>query len=285
MIDLVDGVLLTASYVGLVLLVGVPGFLLYVWPQGRWNSAFTALAWSGWLLLVLTTAGLLLTASARTHYGLRDVIATQVGTSLVARLALLCIAGAWLAEVPSCYGADNGTFMAPAKVRAGLVALALAPLTFVSASRSVRGPWAAVTAVMDAAHVAAMTLWLASLVVLAVRLMPQQHLTADQLRQVIPRFTVVAAVCATTIAVTGLVVALAQSHGARLLHSGYWTLVLAKTAVLAVIVIAGFEGRRYTRARHAGERGPHAERTAVAVELLMATTALALSAALTLTAS
>ena len=280
-----DGALLTAAYGGLVLLVGVPAFLLYAWPEGRWNPTFTALAWSGWLLLTLTTIGLLVTTSARTHHGIADVIATVVGTSLVARLALLCIAAAWLADVPSCYSTDDATIKTSAKARAGLAVLLLTPVTFVTASRSARGPWAAATTLLDAAHIAAMTLWLASLVVLAVRLMPQQHLTADQLRHVIPRFTVVAAVCATTIAVTGTLVALAQSGSARTFQSGSWTLVLAKTAALAVIVIAGTQGRRYTRARHAGERGPHAERAAVAVELLIATTALALSAALTLTAS
>jgi putative copper export protein len=276
-----DGALRTTSDVGLVLFVGVNVFLLYLWPEGRWSATFTGMAWAGWALLAASTVGLLFADAARTHRGVRDVIATLVGTSLMTRLILLCVAGAWLREVETTYGATPYRAIAPAKLVAGIAILVLTPLTFVTASRSMRGSWASTKVVMEAAHITAVMVWLGSLVVLAVILVSLDDLDAAALRRVLPRFSVVAVLSSATIAISGALIALAQSGRlSHLVNSGYGALILAKLLALVAVLIAGSRGRRYARARHAGERGPRALRWAVVAELLIATTALALSAAL-----
>ncbi len=226
---------------------------------------------------------LIVVEMVRTKSGLLGVVATRTGTSLVLRLALTALAWSWLGELST---ADGPRPAGRLRGRAGMVVLALLPLTWVSAGRSVTGHDAAAKTVLAALHIAAMTVWLGGLVVLVVILLPQDDPTA--LHGALPRFSPVASTTVAVLAGTGVLHAVAEANGmGRLLHSGYGALLLAKLAAFGVMLLLGNEGRRYTGHRFealiAGERSRlQILCLAVGAELAIASLVLTLSAALSL---
>ena len=281
---LVQTALRGCSYVGLVLLVGVAAFWLYIWPEGRRNRVITRLAWAGWFVSATTAVLLLIAEMVHTNTGLLDVIATRTGTSLMLRLALIVLAWSWLRELSS--QRQPGPTLQRFGGAAGLSVLALLPLTWVAASRSVTGHYAAAKTVLASLHLAAATVWLGGLVVLVVILLPRAD--PSDLHGALPRFSPIAATCVAVLAVSGVLHALAQSDSFhRLSHSGYGALVLAKLAAFVVMLLLGNEGRRYTG--HRFEALVTGERSrlqilclAVGAELAIASLVLTLSAALSL---
>jgi copper transport protein len=271
------------SYAGLVLLAGVAAFWLYIWPEGRRNRVIMRLAWTGWWVSVACAGLLLVVETVRTKSGLLDVIATRTGTSLMLRLALAALAWSWLGELST---ADGPRPAGRLRGRAGMLVLALLPLTWVSAGRSVTGHYAAAKTVLASLHIVAMTVWLGGLVVLVVILLPQDDPTA--LHGALPRFSPVAATSVAVLAGSGLLHAVAEADGiTRLLHSGYGALLLAKLAAFSIMLLLGNEGRRYTGHRFETLIVAHRSRLqilclAVGAEIAIGTIVLSLSAALTL---
>ena len=272
------------SYVGLVLLVGVAAFWLYIWPEGRRNQLITRLAWAGWIVSLVTTVLLIVVEMVHTKSSLLDVVATRSGTSLMLRLALIVLAWSWLRELPR--QRETGQVRQRIGGAAGLIVLALLPLTWVAAGRSVTGPYAVAKTVLAGLHLVAATVWLGGLVVLVVILLPRAD--PSDLHGALPRFSPIAAACVAVLAVSGVLHALAQADSVhRLTHSGYGALVLAKLAAFVVMLLLGNEGRRYTGHRFealvTGERSRlQVLCLAVGAELALASLVLALSAALTL---
>jgi len=277
-----ESALRACAYAGLVLLAGVAAFWLYVWPEGRRNRVIMRLAWAGWGVSVACAALLLVVEMVRTKSGPLDVIATRTGTSLMLRLALAALAWSWLGELSTARGTASGRMRA----RAGMVVLALLPLTWVSAGRSVTGHYAAAKTVLASMHIVAMTVWVGGLVVLVVILLPQDDPTA--LHGALPRFSPVAATSVAVLAGSGLLHAVAEADGiGRLLHSGYGALLLAKLAAFSIMLLLGNEGRRYTGHRFEALIVGHRSRLqilclAVGAEIAIAAIVLTLSAALTL---
>jgi copper transport protein len=297
----IETALRAGSYAGLVLLVGVAAFWLYVWPEGRRNRVIVQLGWAGWHLSLLTAALLLAAEMARTKSGLLDVIATRAGTSLVVRLALIALAWSWLRELSPTR--ESALARRPATTTAaepepspkaapnlralpGVAVLGLLPLTWVTTGRSVTGHYAAIKAALATLHLVAMAVWLGGLVVLVVILLPRDDPTA--LHGALPRFSPLAATSVAVLAVTGVAHALAEADGlGRLLHTGYGALVLAKLAAFGVMLLLGNEGRRYTGHRFdaliVGERSRlQILCLAIGAELAIGALVLTLSAALSL---
>jgi putative copper export protein len=71
-----------------------------------------------------------------------------------------------------------------------------------------------------------------------------------ELHRVLPRFSLVAILCVTTLAVTGVMHALAEADGLRhLVHGPYGLLLAGKLVMVGVMLVLGNEGRRYTATR------------------------------------
>ena len=272
------------SYAGLVLLAGVAAFWLYVWPEGRKNLVITRLTWAGWAASAAIAMLLLGVEAVRTKSGIIDVIATRTGTSLMLRLALIALAWSWLRELSTPGRSDAP----PSRARGftGAAVLALLPLTWVSAGRSVTGHYAAAKTALAFLHVAAMTIWLGGLVVLVVILLPRDDPTA--LHGALPRFSPLASASVAVLAASGVLHAVAEADGiGRLLHSGYGALLLAKLAAFSIMLLLGNEGRRYTGHRFEALIVGHRSRLqilclAVGAEIAIGSIVLTLSAALTL---
>lgn len=233
-----EGVLRAGSLVGLVLLAGIGVYWLYLWPEGRWSRSVTVLAWTGWVTTVLMSLGLLWIDAAHRRHSLRDTIATVYGTSLVLRLALLCVAWSWLHEVNRTYGGPRYRGMTVPRSLAGSAALLAMPLTFAVSRDSTSGSWAAVRAVLMVAHVGAMTLWLGGLVVLAAIVLPRED--RSEMRAAVARFTPVASGCVLVMVVSVALYAVVQTGGlAAAIHSRHGAFAVVEALALVALVWFG----------------------------------------------
>jgi copper transport protein len=265
-----------------VLLVGVGAYWLYLWPEGHWGRSVTVLAWAGWVAVVATTLGLFWIDVAQAGRGLRDTIATANGSSLLLRLALLCLAWSWLLEVNRTYGGPSYRGMSAPKSFAGGAVLVLMPLTYLVSGGSVTGSWAAAKAVLMALHVDAMTLWLGGLVVVAAFVLPRND--RSEVRAALPRFTLVATACVAAIAVSVALHAAVQADGiTQLLQSRHGVVAAAKVlASIALLWLGNHTLRSTDRRLEYAERagGAGLQQSAVRSELLIVAAIVVLSAAL-----
>jgi hypothetical protein len=222
------------ALIGLILLVGVAAYWVYLWPEGRWSGAVTRLAWTGWLVVATTTVTLVGVDAARSARGLPGAIATAEGTSLIGRLALLGLAAAWLHEASRTYGGPTYRGMSRPKSLTGGLVLLLLPLTFVQIGHGASGSWPIARAVLLSLRVDALTLWLGGLVAVGAVVLPRND--RGEVRAALPRFTVIASICAVAVVVTLALHAVLAPGG--LLHSRPGALAAAKTgAVIALLVL------------------------------------------------
>lgn len=131
------------------------------------------------------------------------------------------------------------------------------------------------------AHGVAAALWVGGLVALAVHAIRRD----TGLRAAATRFSPIAAACVVVLALSGLGNAYARlARPGDLLTSGYGVLVLAKTALLAVLIVLGYRMRRRILPALDGPRGRSAFARFAGIELLVMALAVGLGVALSLTA-
>ncbi|MER6092777.1 copper resistance CopC/CopD family protein [Streptomyces bluensis] len=244
-----------AGYLSLALFVGGLGFVALLWPRGaqeRRARMLLALAWVGGL--VSTVAGLGLQGAYVAFGGLRDVVRagtyadvliTEPGIVLAARGLLWVLAAVVLASL--LHGGARSARSPGWRVGALAVTLGLLRTTGMAGhnSEGTEPTWGAVA---DLVHLLGASLWVGGLVMLVVAVLPRRE--PGELSAVVPRYSRLAAASVLAVAVAGLVLAwqVVESYDA-LLSTSYGHLLLLKTGVLAVVMVAAHFSRQWVRTR------------------------------------
>ncbi|WP_307835435.1 copper resistance CopC/CopD family protein [Streptomyces adelaidensis] len=243
------------GYVSLALFVGGLGFVALLWPGGAHEPrarALLGLAWTGGLLS--TVAGLGLQGAYGRFGGLRDalrpetfadVLATRPGIVLAARALVWVLAAVVLAGL--LQGGARTARSPGWCVGALAVTLGLLRTTGMTGHNAEGGEptWGAVA---DLVHLLGASLWVGGLVMLTVAVLPRRE--PGELAAVVPGYSRLAAASVAAVAAAGLMLAwqVVGSYDA-LLHTSYGQLLLLKTGVLAVVLVAAQCSRQWVRTR------------------------------------
>ncbi|MBB1253401.1 copper resistance CopC/CopD family protein [Streptomyces alkaliterrae] len=256
-----------AAYGGLVLLVGGAGFVLLCWRGAAGRRPVQRLVVAGWSTLAAATVVLLLLrypfttggglADAFDLGGLRSVLDTRTGTALLARLLLLGVAALFVGALFGPFsrrlaaggeraerGGSTGLAGFTGLLLGGsLTAVGLAA-TWAAAEHASAGRQIAVAIPVAAAHLLAVALWLGGLAALLVALRSGAPVPGAAAR----RFSTVATLCVLTLVATGGYQAWRQVGGwSALTGTEYGRLLLGKLALLAVLLVAAWYSRRWSR--------------------------------------
>lgn len=249
LVGALDGLFRGVAYTGAVLLVGGTAFLAWLWPAGMSRPRPRRVVGAGWLMSVVG-AGALFLFQGPYGAGLGmgdladpglagDTLATQYGKLILLRLLVLAFAVPALRRLAAAHGNDIAV---PRSALAGLGVVFL--VTFSLSEHAGQGNLVPVWATLDALHLAAASVWVGGLALLAYAMLRRS--TAADLAAVLPRWSRLAMVAVLTLVVTGTAQAWRQigSIGA-LTGTGYGLLVLGKVAALIVMLVLGDMGRRW----------------------------------------
>jgi copper transport protein len=270
------------GYAGLVLLVGPALVLALLWPHRLSRRGPARVIWTGMGLVTLST---LMAIWLQVPYSLgtklfdvrigdlRDVLGSTFGAVMLVRLGVLCAAAFLLRPLLRGPGAESRTDLALLGVL-GVAALATWPLT----GHPTASPVAGVSVVIDAIHLAAMSVWLGGLVMLVGFLLRQAD--ERELAAILPIWSRWAATAVSALILAGVVQALIEvSSIDGLVNSTYGRLILVKVALAAGVLVVAWLSRRIVRSRTA-EQKPRGLRRLVAVELVITAVVLGVTAAL-----
>lgn len=246
------------AYGSLVLLVGTLAFLAVIWPAGRRVArARRLLIGSGGVLAVATAVGIPTQALYANGLGFGDLSAvgshlfdSRFGQMWGVRLLLLGLLAAVLVAFRrrAARGSEDvvpsSTFLACG----GLVAAGLL-LTPALAGHAATRDLVPLAIVSDLVHLGAVSLWLGGLVCLVACVLPRRQ--ADELAEVVPRFSRLAAVAVTSILVTGVFQGWREVGSKDALTSTtYGRLLLVKVILFGLMVGLGGLSRRWVHARY-----------------------------------
>jgi copper transport protein len=270
------------GYAGLVFLIGPSLVLALLWPHRLSRRGPAKLIWTGIGLVTLSTVmaiWLQVPYSIGTGlFGVRvgdlqDVLGSTLGAVMLVRLGVLAAGALLLRPLLRGRGGESKADLALLGVL-GVAALATWPLT----GHPTASPVAGVSVVVDAIHVAAMSVWLGGLVMLVGFLLPKAN--ERELAAILPIWSRWAATSVGALILAGLVSALIEVssvHG--LVDSTYGRLILIKVALAMCVLGVAWWSRRLVRNRTA-EQKPRGLRKAVFVELGITAVILGVTAAL-----
>ena len=255
-------------YLGLVALLWLAVFGALV-AHGTPGSVRRVLPLA-WLVATAGTLAVVGVQLGEAGVDLGSAFGTSFGPGIVGRAVPLIVAGAaigllWVKRIRS---------------RAGLILVVLGAAGAMVADVAVSHAAAGGTPVLDVPvqvlHVAAVGLWLGGLLGLLVNLRGEPNETTAHLAR---RFSRVATVGIAVVAVTGLLRAISEiGTFDRLVGTDFGRLVIAKTALLAVLALLG--ALNHFRHAPAAGRALDGLRRVGSVELLVGATVLLLSASL-----
>ncbi|MFB7338373.1 copper resistance CopC/CopD family protein [Streptomyces adustus] len=265
------------GYAGLALGPGVLLVALWLWPAGLRERRTRALVWGGLGLLAAGTLAVLTVhtvwadgrplAEAWSGAHAHPYAATADLAYAVRFYALLAL-GAATAVVTASAGRDR-----PARplVLATTAAVTVLWGTWPLTGHAVDGRYAPIAMAADLVHLAAMTLWLGGLALVAAVLSRPAHL--GELDAVLPRFSRLAFTAVVALVVTGTGRAWQEVGSAgHLLDTGYGRLLLVKSAGVAAVVALGGVARRWVH-RHTDRPAPLPPPTAEAAGTTLTRTA------------
>ena len=269
------------GYAGLVLLVGPAMVLALLWPHRLSRAGPSRVVWTGVGLVTFST---LMAIWLQVPYSLgtglfdvrigdlRDVLGSTFGAVMLVRLGVLCAAALLLRPLLRGTG-ETKTDLALLGVL-GVAALATWPLT----GHPTASPVAGVSVVIDAIHLAAMSVWLGGLVMLVGFLLRQAN--ERELGAILPIWSRWAATAVTALILAGVLQALIEvSTLSGLVDSTYGRLILVKAALAAGVLGVAWYSRRLVRSKSA-ESSPRGLRRLVGVELAITAVVLGVTAAL-----
>jgi copper transport protein len=270
------------GYAGLVLLIGPVLVLALLWPHRLSRRGPARVVWTGiGLVTVSTLAAIWLQVPYAGGTGLfdvrvgdlQDVLGSTFGAVMLVRLGVLCAAALLLRPLLGGTGNGSGTDLALLGVL-GVAALATWPLT----GHPTASPVAGVSVVVDAIHLAAMSVWLGGLLMLAAFLLRQAD--ERELAAILPIWSRWAFTAVTALVLAGVVQALIEVASWKgLVDSTYGRLVLSKVALVGGVVAVAFLSRRMVLNRTAPAQ-PRGLRRAVVAELGIAAVIVGVTAAL-----
>jgi copper transport protein len=270
------------GYAGLVLLIGPTLVLALLWPHRLSRRGPAKVIWSGIGLVTLSTLAAVWlqvpysigTSLFDVRVGdLRDVLGSTFGAVMLVRLGVIAAAALLLRPLLGGRGGESKADLALLGVL-GVAALATWPLT----GHPTASPVAGVSVVVDAIHLAAMSVWLGGLVMLVGFLLRQAN--ERELAAILPIWSRWAATAVTALILAGLISALIEVSSVNgLIHSTYGQLILVKAGLAACVLGVAWWSRRLVRSRTA-EQKPRGLRKAVFVELGITAVILGVTAAL-----
>ena len=248
--DATVGVLLGAMrfgvFVGLALLLGIVGFVLFLWPSGRVSVRVRQVLYGGLALtFVCTVFGFLLQGPYTSGGGVGDMFSTDLiqttwdtrfGKVYVLRLALLVVMALLVRVIVRTGRAAPSRAIVVGTTLVGIALVATPAL----AGHASTGRWVALVLAADVLHVLAMAVWIGGLVALGLA----RH---DDVAYptVARRFSGVALGAVVVIVLSGTFQAIRQLQPfSSLWNSDYGTLLLLKVgAFLVIIGIAAWSRR------------------------------------------
>jgi copper transport protein len=270
------------GYVGLVLLVGPVLVLALLWPHRLSRRGPAKLVYTGIGLILLSTLwALWLQAPYALGVGvfgvkvgdIRDVLGSTFGAVMLVRLGVILAAAVLLRPMLRGDGGESKADLALLGVL-GVAALATWPLT----GHPTASPVAGVSVVVDAIHLASMSVWLGGLVMLVAFLLPRAN--ERELGAILPIWSRWAATAVSALILAGVVQALIEVASFKgLVDSTYGILILTKVGLAALVVAVAAYSRRLVRSKTA-EAGPRALRRPVYLELAITAVVLGVTATL-----
>ncbi|MFD3512624.1 copper resistance protein CopC [Streptomyces sp. NPDC058657] len=298
------GIARYAAYAGFIVLVGGAAFVLACWRRGAAERPMQRLVVRGWLVLAAATLLMLLLRAPYTGSGqlsdlfdlaaLKAVLTTKTGAALVSRLLLLGAAALFVAVLFGAYARKAADDDAPTGTRAytdtegepddedssrkdltfglalggGVVAAGMAA-TWAMSEHASTGLQPGIAMPVDVLHMLAAAGWLGGLAALLVAL----HRSPSLERAAVRNFSRFAFGCVAVLVVTGTYQSWRQvGSWTALFDTAYGQLLLAKIALVAVMVGAAWYSRRWTArlaeglaAEGPAAEGPAAESEAAAV--------------------
>jgi copper transport protein len=257
------------AFLGLALALGGAVFLGVIWPAGLRDRRGRLVVWTGFVALGLGTVVVFLAqgpystgdplTTAFDPGVLRLTLTTRIGQALPARLGIALALAVVFAIVIRRQGRGDGeSDDAEAKTpTAVLVLSALCGLALVSTwpltDHAHTGAQAWLAVPVTGLHLLAITLWFGGLVPLTACVVGPAAGRLDRKRVLEPalsRFSRLAQVCFTAIAVTGLYLAWRQVGTLGALGgTDYGRLLLVKFGVVLLVVVLAAQARRFVR-RH-----------------------------------
>lgn len=241
-----------AGYAGVILLIGVPTFVVLCRRDGASDPLLRGLTLSGGAVVALTAlASLPLQAARSTGGGLSagfdeidTALASTYGEAALTRLGFLAVLGIALAL---------SLRFAPALAFALAAAVAVL-VTFARSGHPAVGEYPWLTISVDAVHFGAVAVWLGGLVVLAVHLLPRPP---PDCRAVLARWSPVAMTAVVVLAMTGSAQAWRELRSIdALVDTEYGRWILVKATGLILLIALGELGRRRVRALNTVEPRP-----------------------------
>ncbi|MDX3536391.1 copper resistance protein CopC [Streptomyces sp. MB09-01] len=266
------GIARYAAYAGFTVLVGGAAFILLCWRRGAAERPLQKLVVRAWVMLTVATLVMLV---LRTPYtgsgkfadafdldGLRAVLETKTGASLVSRLLLLGAAALFVAVLFGVYarrlqgagpaeetGAETseeakdtsdltfGLAIGGAVVAGGIAA------TWALSEHASAGVQPGIAMPADILHLLAVATWLGGLTALLVAL----HKVPDIEREAVRRFSTVAFVSVLVLAGTGVYQSWRQlGSWSALTGTDYGRLLLVKVGLVAVLLGVAYLSRKWT---------------------------------------
>jgi copper transport protein len=270
------------GYVGLALVVGPVLVLALLWPHRLSRRGPAKLVYTGIGLILLSTLwALWLQAPYALGVGvfgvqmgdIRDVLGSTFGAVMLVRLGVILAAAVLLRPMLRGDGGESKADLALLGVL-GVAALATWPLT----GHPTASPVAGVSVVVDAIHLASMSVWLGGLVMLVAFLLPRAN--ERELGAILPIWSRWAATAVSALILAGVVQALIEVASFKgLVDSTYGVLILIKVGLAALVLAVAAYSRRLVRSKTA-ETGPRSLRRPVYVELAITAVVLGVTATL-----
>ncbi|MFG2606812.1 copper resistance protein CopC [Streptomyces sp. NPDC048514] len=248
------------SYAGFIVLAGGAAFVLACWQRGAGVRALQRLVVGGWLALTAATLWLLLLRGSYTTSGrlgdvfdldlLGQVLQTKTGAALVSRLLLLAAAALFVAVLFGAYnrreeGEEKRDLTFGLAVGGVVVAAGLASSWAMAEHASV-GLQPVIAMPVDVVHLLAVAAWLGGLTALLVALYRAPAETPVEATAV-RRFSQLAFGSVITLVATGTYQSWRQlGSWSAFTDTGYGQLLLAKIALVAVLVGVASISRRWT---------------------------------------
>ncbi|WP_328398924.1 copper resistance protein CopC [Streptomyces sp. NBC_00390] len=251
------GVARYASYAGFILLAGGAAFVLVCWQRGASVRPVQRLVVQGWITLTAATLAMLL---LRTPYtgsgelgdafdlgGLGDVLETKTGAALVSRLLLLGAAALFIAVLFGAYArredAQEKKDLTFGLAVGGTVVAAGIGATWALSEHASTGVQPGLAMPVDVLHLLAVAAWLGGLAALLTALYREPSIE----RAAVRRFSTLAFTSVVVLAVTGIYQSWRQvGSWPALTGTSYGRLLLAKVALVAVMVAVAWISRRWT---------------------------------------
>lgn len=276
-----------ASYLALALLLGVPLFLVSIWPAGARTAPARLLRAAGLAAglagaaTTLAAIAVALRSGGSPWDGLRRAVGTRTGSWVLTELALVVVVAAVGRALARADRSTDGRWRGAGAAASGALLLAHGRV----GHAATEGWWATT---VHGAHVGAMSAWIGGLVGLLLVAVPSWS-SRGALRQEfhdrLQAFTRLATAAVGTLLWSGVLLLLMTWSDGRRLGLDYRTALLVKLTAVAVTLAAGLAAHRLVRdrpaRRPAGGRAPLPARPAVRSQVLTRrlTTEIALSTA------